>query len=198
MRQVREKEREASRNASTSPATWRPSSDPSCESSAAYCWSRGLESDRSFQEGHKGQFRPCHYVDYVFGTSTGGHVRQEYIPRWKLTSARLSAMMLGRLHMTPTEAKDQYDVVCSTVFGHPNRSTLRGLRVPHFKTHRMETALQYVTQRRPRDPLPAGGILKLDIEDKLNIRRNARAVRLWSARPHMARTCVCLRRPLID
>ncbi|KAI0384264.1 acyl transferase/acyl hydrolase/lysophospholipase [Hypomontagnella monticulosa] len=46
-------------------------------------------------------FLPCHYFDYIAGTSTGG----------------LSAIMLGRLRMTVEEALSQYKEFGNAVFG---------------------------------------------------------------------------------
>ncbi|KAH6970848.1 acyl transferase/acyl hydrolase/lysophospholipase [Ilyonectria sp. MPI-CAGE-AT-0026] len=48
-------------------------------------------------------FLPCHYFDYMVGTSTGG----------------LAAIMLGRLRMTVDEALDQYAEFGNKVFGKP-------------------------------------------------------------------------------
>ncbi|GAB7352255.1 hypothetical protein MBLNU459_g2722t1 [Dothideomycetes sp. NU459] len=45
---------------------------------------------------------PCHYFDFMYGTSTGG----------------LIAVMLGRLRMTVDEALDKYRLVGDELFGH--------------------------------------------------------------------------------
>lgn len=90
--------------------------------------------------------------------------------------------------MTPSAAKDQYDLVCSSVFGYPNRSTIKGLRIPHFKSGTMELALQYVSLQDQSIEIPSGGILDFSTEVKGNIRRGARKIRLWNAKPYMART----------
>ncbi|KAK8042944.1 FabD/lysophospholipase-like protein [Apiospora phragmitis] len=57
------------------------------------------------------QFLPCHYFDYIAGTSTGG----------------LSAIMLGRLRMSVQQALDSYEKFGNRVFGKPRRSHLRSL-----------------------------------------------------------------------
>ncbi|KAI1774593.1 acyl transferase/acyl hydrolase/lysophospholipase [Hypoxylon cercidicola] len=49
------------------------------------------------------RFLPCHYFDYIAGTSTGG----------------LSAIMLGRLRMSVDEALKQYTVFGNEIFGRP-------------------------------------------------------------------------------
>ncbi|KAF8537718.1 hypothetical protein BDD12DRAFT_717299, partial [Trichophaea hybrida] len=46
---------------------------------------------------------PCHYFDYVFGSSTGG----------------LSAIMLGRLRMSVDDCLTEYNTLGSQVFGKP-------------------------------------------------------------------------------
>ncbi|KAF8853923.1 FabD/lysophospholipase-like protein, partial [Acephala macrosclerotiorum] len=45
-------------------------------------------------------FLPCHYFDYIGGTSTGG----------------LNAIMLGRLRMSVEECLDQYPRMAENVF----------------------------------------------------------------------------------
>ncbi|KAK6858309.1 FabD/lysophospholipase-like protein [Apiospora arundinis] len=64
-------------------------------SSAYYPWGKNGSSDDTF--------RPCHYFDYIAGTSTGG----------------LSAIMLGRLRMTVPEALASYKKFGNEVFGKP-------------------------------------------------------------------------------
>lgn len=48
-------------------------------------------------------YLPCHYFDYVAGTSTGG----------------LISIMLGRLSMTVDECLEAYEVLSERVFGNP-------------------------------------------------------------------------------
>ncbi|KID82183.1 Acyl transferase/acyl hydrolase/lysophospholipase [Metarhizium guizhouense ARSEF 977] len=59
-------------------------------------------------------FLPCHYFDCIIGTSTGG----------------LIAIMLGRLRMTVSEAKSQYESLGGDVFGSPR--LFNCLRLPPF------------------------------------------------------------------
>ena len=54
---------------------------------------------------------PCHYFDYMWGTSTGG----------------LIAIMLGRLRMSVSQALAVYRDVGQSIFGHRQRRTLGGL-----------------------------------------------------------------------
>jgi hypothetical protein len=54
---------------------------------------------------------PCHYLDYIWGTSTGG----------------LIALMLGRLRMSIPQALDVYRRVGDTIFGQQQRRRLGGL-----------------------------------------------------------------------
>ena len=49
--------------------------DELANSSAAYCWGSGLPAPADPKDGipkYAGTFRPHHYFDYFFGTSTGG------------------------------------------------------------------------------------------------------------------------------
>ncbi|PYH57632.1 FabD/lysophospholipase-like protein [Aspergillus niger CBS 101883] len=61
----------------------------------------GIEGSVMNEEVNK--FLPCHYFDCIIGTSTGG----------------LIAMMLGRLRMTVTHARQQYQLLGQQVFGSP-------------------------------------------------------------------------------
>ena len=54
---------------------------------------------------------PCHYFDYMWGTSTGG----------------LIAIMLGRLRMSIAQALAVYRDVGNSIFGHQQKRTLGGL-----------------------------------------------------------------------
>ena len=49
------------------------------------------------------RYLPCHYFDYMAGTSTGG----------------LISIMLGRLSMTVDECLEAYEILSERVFGHP-------------------------------------------------------------------------------
>ncbi|KAL9118353.1 MAG: hypothetical protein Q9187_005102 [Circinaria calcarea] len=54
-------------------------------------------------------YLPCHYFDYIAGTSTGG----------------LIAIMLGRLRMTVDECLEVYEHLADRVFAHPRRFYIR-------------------------------------------------------------------------
>ena len=54
---------------------------------------------------------PCHYFDYIWGTSTGG----------------LIAIMLGRLRMSVSQALAVYRDVGNSIFGHHQKRTLGGI-----------------------------------------------------------------------
>ncbi|ERF73763.1 hypothetical protein EPUS_08561 [Endocarpon pusillum Z07020] len=72
------------------------------ESSFEYPW-REKEPSKSGFIPSTNQFYPCHYFDYIAGTSTGG----------------LSAIMLSRLRMSIDEALTQYTEFGNSVFGQP-------------------------------------------------------------------------------
>jgi hypothetical protein len=55
-----------------------------------------------------GTFRPCHYFDYIAGTSTGGYVSLLFNLSRVLTSDRIIAIMLGRLQWTVEKTIESY------------------------------------------------------------------------------------------
>lgn len=70
-------------------------------------WERKLEGEEMLDGAQPRQFveeelRPCHYFDYMYGTSTGG----------------LIATMLGRLRMTVPQCLELYREVGNDLFGH--------------------------------------------------------------------------------
>ncbi|KAE8450481.1 hypothetical protein EG329_006211 [Mollisiaceae sp. DMI_Dod_QoI] len=56
------------------------------------------------------RYLPCHYFDYIGGTSTGG----------------LISIMLGRLRMSVDECIKEYKKLSSDIFGHPRLASVRG------------------------------------------------------------------------
>ncbi|MCJ1381385.1 hypothetical protein MMC17_004495 [Xylographa soralifera] len=80
-------------------------------------------------------FRPCHYFDYIAGTSTGG----------------LIAIMLGRLRMSVDDAITVYTELESKVFVRPRK--LRSWSP--FKSHSREAILRSVNKKlRPAQSSP--------------------------------------------
>ena len=67
-------------------------------------------------------YLPCHYFDYVSGTSTGG----------------LIAIMLGRLRMSVDEVIEEYKVLGAAVFG-KRAPPWKRLLTTHHNTQRMES-----------------------------------------------------------
>ncbi|KAF7185180.1 Calcium-independent phospholipase A2-gamma [Pseudocercospora fuligena] len=106
-------------------------------SSAAYPWNNtpmngnlpSFNPDVPYHSYDTG-FRPHHYFDCFFGTSTGG----------------LSSIMLGRLQMTVSTALKQYDIVGNSVFAHgrPYVTALGSIIVPKYRSRDMEQALSDV------------------------------------------------------
>ncbi|KAJ3530581.1 hypothetical protein NM208_g9266 [Fusarium decemcellulare] len=73
-------------------------------SSAYYPWKGGPQSEHVSVDPEPeriDEYLPCHYFDYMAGTSTGG----------------LSSLMLGRLRMSVDEALDEYSEFGNAVFG---------------------------------------------------------------------------------
>lgn len=80
-------------------------------------------------------YLPCHYFDYIAGTSTGG----------------LIAIMLGRLAMTVDECLDAYEQLADGVFGHPRRFHIRKPPwIPRDKYDhtRLEKAMKEIIKQR--------------------------------------------------
>lgn len=71
-----------------------------------YEWEKKLQAEEGEIEGEElgdeDDLRPCHYFDFMYGTSTGG----------------LIAIMLGRLRMRIEECLDNYRMVGHELFGH--------------------------------------------------------------------------------
>ncbi|KAH8684210.1 acyl transferase/acyl hydrolase/lysophospholipase [Tricladium varicosporioides] len=72
------------------------------------------ESSRLSTEAQARQIRdkylPCHYFDYIGGTSTGG----------------LISIMLSRLRMSTDSAIEEYEHLAGYIFGHPRIFSIRG------------------------------------------------------------------------
>ncbi|KAF4458112.1 Calcium-independent phospholipase A2-gamma [Fusarium austroafricanum] len=80
--------------------------DYSAPSSSFYPWMGATEngSDQANPDSERvDEYLPCHYFDYIAGTSTGG----------------LSSIMLGRLRMSVDQAMDAYKDFGNAVFGKP-------------------------------------------------------------------------------
>ncbi|OTB05864.1 hypothetical protein M426DRAFT_21595 [Hypoxylon sp. CI-4A] len=88
-------------------------------------------SDKSYTP-----FLPCHYFDYIGGTSTGG----------------LIATMLGRLRMTVEDCIDEYTNLAGDVFGHPRHlhdlNTYGLIKRCKYDTERLEQVIKDVIVRR--------------------------------------------------
>lgn len=82
-------------------------------------------------------YRPCHYFDYIAGTSTGG----------------LSAIMLGRLRMSVDSTLEEYKQLSAKVFEKPS-SRLRRSLANYSSASRRETLTNIFHALRPAQPSP--------------------------------------------
>ncbi|KAL8680671.1 MAG: hypothetical protein Q9186_003156 [Xanthomendoza sp. 1 TL-2023] len=82
-------------------------------------------------------YRPCHYFDYIAGSSTGG----------------LIAIMLGRLRMTVDQCLDAYKSLSAKVFEKPSSRLKRSLNKYNSSTRRDTLAELFLTLR-PAQPSP--------------------------------------------
>ena len=82
-------------------------------------------------------YLPCHYFDYIAGTSTGG----------------LIAIMLGRLRMTVDSALEHYKDLSAKVFERPSSRLIRTLS-QNSGTSRKTTLEKIITDLRPAHPSP--------------------------------------------
>ncbi|OTB16831.1 hypothetical protein K445DRAFT_10388 [Daldinia sp. EC12] len=82
-------------------------------------------------------FLPCHYFDYIAGTSTGG----------------LISIMLGRFRMTVDDCIDEYKHLAGDVFGHPRYLHYMNSFIPRCKysTENFEAVIKEVIVRRVED-----------------------------------------------
>ncbi|KAI0884481.1 FabD/lysophospholipase-like protein [Annulohypoxylon maeteangense] len=99
------------------------------------CEPRNLSHRDGNEDGYT-PFLPCHYFDYIGGTSTGG----------------LIAIMLGRFRMTVEDCIDEYTHLAGDVFGHPRHlhdmNTYGLIKRCKYDTKRFEAVIKDVIVRR--------------------------------------------------
>ncbi|KAH5400365.1 hypothetical protein HBI47_197860 [Parastagonospora nodorum] len=81
------------------------------------------------------KFLPCHYFDYICGSSTGA----------------LIAIMLGRFRMPVWDCLREYEKMSHSIFGKPRLVSQRNIgivRWPKYSSTALEEAFQEVTARR--------------------------------------------------
>ncbi|KAI4251291.1 MAG: hypothetical protein LQ352_004938 [Teloschistes flavicans] len=98
--------------------------------------STSLFSDPMMKE-LENTYRPCHYFDYIGGSSTGG----------------LIAIMLGRLRMTVDECLEAYQRLSATVFEKPANFLMRSLNKYSSSTRR-DSFQELFETLRPNQPSP--------------------------------------------
>lgn len=97
-------------------------------------WQPGTDMTLNIPEHRKRVALPCHYFDFIFGTSTGGFI----------------AIMLGRLRMPVEDCIQQYLCLADQVFGSPRPfHLLRGIKYDHRS---LEKALRSVVRRHTLNP----------------------------------------------
>ncbi|KAI6090917.1 FabD/lysophospholipase-like protein [Hypoxylon rubiginosum] len=88
------------------------------------------------EDGEYTPYLPCHYFDYITGTSTGG----------------LIAIMLGRFRMTVEDCIHEYRSLAGDVFGHPrwldDMHTLGLIKRSKYDTGTFERVIKNVIMRR--------------------------------------------------
>ncbi|KAI1317485.1 FabD/lysophospholipase-like protein [Xylariaceae sp. FL0255] len=79
-------------------------------------------------------FLPCHYFDYVAGTSTGA----------------LIAILLSRFRMTVEDCLEEYETMARCIFGHPRliHNIRFGIGGNKYHTKHLENAVKEVIERR--------------------------------------------------
>ena len=94
---------------------------------------------------------PCHYFDYMGGTSTGGYtyLKMQY---HILTNfhCRLIAIMLGRLHMSIDDCISEYETLGERVFAHPRWFHIRSPMIyprDKYRATDLEDVLKDVVSR---------------------------------------------------
>jgi hypothetical protein len=92
------------------------------------------------------EFLPCHYFDYIAGTSTGG----------------LIAIMLGRLRMSAETCLDEYTSLSTELFGNPRHAGLKQLRGIFRTTSRSKSLALKLDQLQPGLPSPGEGVKKFE------------------------------------
>jgi len=66
---------------------------------------------------------PCHYFDYIFGSSTGGYCQHhDWVVLVADEVSSLSAIMLGRLRMSVRDSLIVYDRLGSEIFSSPRHA----------------------------------------------------------------------------
>ena len=101
--------------------------------SSAYSPCVDSRVDDEKQQGYK----PCHYFDYIGGTSTGG----------------LIAIMLGRFRMTIEATMQEYKKLSAGVFKMPSSWLKRSLGV-HASSNRKESLRKIFASLTPEQPSP--------------------------------------------
>jgi len=111
-----------------------------------------VEFQEATARAMRSKYLPCHYFDYMGGTSTGG----------------LISIMLSRLRMPIDEALAEYEVLGGYIFGHPRIFSIRGPvlfpRDKYSDERFVEVVKQVVDKRLPRNKTQIGDHLFMSHE----------------------------------
>jgi hypothetical protein len=97
------------------------------------------------------KFLPCHYFDYICGSSTGRYAYNILLSRMYLTASSLIAIMLGRFRMTVQDCLNEYENMSHKIFGSPRLISQRNIGIvpwPKYNSSAMKKAFKEVTNRR--------------------------------------------------
>ncbi|KAI9762855.1 MAG: hypothetical protein M4579_000208 [Chaenotheca gracillima] len=129
--------------------------------SAAQMSEKGDDSEKARRR--RSNYLPCHYFDYVGGTSTGG----------------LISILLGRLRISVDDAIEEYETLAGEIFGHPRIASIR----PSWRGPILWPRDKYNGQR-------IVNVVNDVVTRRLGVKPTDIGQNLLSSHPHMCKTLV--------